>query len=156
MNRPFTHIVSRLLLLPVLAFAGVSSHAQHPNADIYGKWKIKALIGGGIGTLSDHQARQLIGKTFVISAERFEFNGQACAYPRYQRNKENPKKYFDREWRTDVSGIPFPNPVTIIETGCDPLYPIRKDHLMIAERGGFFEAVRIAKAPGTHTSPRRK
>jgi hypothetical protein len=145
------------MLFAILAVAGVRAYAQDPNADIYGKWKIKALIGGGIGSLSDRQARQLIGKPLIISAERFEFNGQVCMYPNYQRSKDNPTTYFDREWHTDVSDIPFPNPVTIIETtGCDYLYPIRKDHLMIAEGGGFFEAVRIGNIPAKSTSVRRQ
>jgi hypothetical protein len=141
------NIVCRLLILVVLAIPGVRASAQDQNVDIYGTWKIKALIGGGIGSLTDRQARQLIGKPLIISAERFEFNGRVCINPDYQRSKENPATYFDREWHTDVSDIPFPNPTTIIETsGCDYLYPIRKDHLMIAEDGGFFEAVRVGKA----------
>jgi len=76
-----------------------------------------------------------------------------CIHPDYQRSKENPATYFDREWHTDVSDVPFPNPVTIIETtGCDYLYPIRKGHLMIAEDGGFFEAVRVGKVPSKPAS----
>jgi hypothetical protein len=137
-------IICQWLLLFVLAAPGVRASAQDTNADIFGKWKINALIGGGIGSLSDRQARQLIGKPLIISAERFEFNGRVCVNPDYQRSKENPATYFEREWHTDVSDIPFPNPTIIIETkGCDYLYPIRKDHLMIAEGGGFFEAVRV-------------
>jgi hypothetical protein len=147
MKNTLNSIISPLLLLATLALPGVDARAQDPNADIYGRWKIKALIGGGIGSLSDRQARRLIGKPLIISAERYEFNGRVCMHPDYQRSKENPDTYFDREWRTDVSDIPFPNPVTIIETtGCDYLYPIRKDHLMIAEDGGFFEAVRVGRA----------
>lgn len=158
MTKPFAQLSCRLLLLAALSLASIAGHAQDPNADIYGKWKIKALIGGGIGSLSDRQARQLIGKSFIISAEKFEFNGRVCMSPNYQRSQENPATYFDREWHTDVSDIPFPNPVTIIETtGCDYLYPIRKDHLMIAEDGGFFEAVRVPvrEVLSKPTSPRR-
>lgn len=138
----------RLLLLTALAFASLGVHAQDPNADIYGKWKIKAVLGGGaVSTRSQRQVNKIIGTFATISAERFEFNGQTCANPNYQRRREAPSIYFDREWRTDVSDIPFPNPVTIIETGCDFLFPIRKDHLMIEDDGDFFEAVRIKSVP---------
>lgn len=148
MTRQLTSMIGRLLVLSALALPGLHAHAQNRNADIYGRWKIKALIGGGIGSLSERQAEQLIGKPLLVSADRYEFNGRVCTHPDYQRSQENPATYFDREWHTDVSDIPFPNPVTIIETtGCDYLYPIRKDHLMIAERGGFFEAVRVGKVP---------
>lgn len=120
------------------------AHAQDANADIYGNWKITAVLGGGIGSLSTRQERKLIGKPLVISAERFEFNGGKCVNPQYERTQEDPATYFDREWRADVSDIPFPNPVTIIKTrGCDYVFPIRDDRLMIAEKGTFFEAVRF-------------
>ena len=138
-------MLSRLMLLAALTFASAGTHAQDQNADIYGQWKIIDLIGmGAVSSLSEHQARKLIGKPLLISAEKYAFNGQTCSYPHYQRSTENPVNYFDREWHTGIEGIPFPNPVTIIEvTGCDYLYPIRKDHLMIAEDGVFFEAVRV-------------
>lgn len=148
MSRALRSFVTHLALLSFLVSTGMGASAQDVNADIYGKWKITALIGGGIGSLTERQARRLIGKYVTISAERFEFNGHACLSPNYQRRQEDPSIFFDREWHTDVSDIPFPNPVTIIETkDCDDLYLIRKDHLMIAEDSGFFEAVRIGKAP---------
>lgn len=137
------------LLLAALSCASSRTHAQEPNADIYGKWKIKAMIGGGAASiLSQRQVAQLIGKIAIINAERFEFNGRVCTYPSYERSQEETSSHFDREWRTEVNDIPFPNPVTIIETGCNTLYPIREGHLMIAKDGAFFEAVRISKTAG--------
>lgn len=103
------------------------------------------MIGGGAASsLSQRQVAQLVGKLAIINAERFEFNGRICMYPNYQRSQEETASHFDREWRTEVHDIPFPNPVTIIETGCNTLYPIRKNHLMIAKDGVFFEAVRVS------------
>jgi hypothetical protein len=153
MTVPFKQGVCRLLILAFLALTAIHSQAQDTNDDIYGKWKITAILGGGIGSLSGAEARKLIGKPLLVSPERFEFNGETCMNPNYQRSKEDPATYFDREWRTDVSDIPFPSPVTIIETDCDFLYPIREGHLMIAEGGVFFEAVRIQKLPSQ--SPQR-
>lgn len=140
-------LLKQLVLLALLVCATAGAHAQDLNTDIYGKWKIKALIGGGaVSSRSQSQVNKIIGKFVTISPERFDLNGQTCAHPNYQRSKEDPATYFDREWRTDVSDIPFPNPVTIIDTGCTTfLYPIRKDHLMIADDGDFFEAVRVGK-----------
>ncbi|MDL2356341.1 MAG: hypothetical protein QFF03_13880 [Pseudomonadota bacterium] len=158
MTHAAMEMLSRFMLLTVFTFASAGTHAQDQNADIYGQWKIKDMIGmGAVASLSEHQARKLIGKTLFISAERYEFNGQVCSNPLYNRSRENPVTYFDREWHTGIEGIPFPNPVTIIEvTGCDYLYPIRRDHLMIAEDGVFFEAVRIkswSKKPASHSRP---
>jgi hypothetical protein len=156
MRFPSLRGTCQVVLLAALVLSSTQALAQDANADIYGKWKITGILGGGIGSLSARQERNLIGKPLLISPERFEFNGQTCFKPRYERSREDPNTYFDREWRTDVSDIPFPNPVTIIETGCDYLYPIRKDHLMIAERGTFFEAVRIKSVPSQDASARRR
>ena len=135
-----TTFLSAIFLIALLA---PPAHAQDANADIYGKWKITAVLGGGIGSLSARQERNMIGKPLLISAKRYEFNGRQCVNPKYERRQEGPAAYFDREWRADVSDIPFPDPVTIIETrGCDYVFPIRKDRLMIAEKGTFFEAKR--------------
>ena len=157
MMRTAKEMPRRFMLLTVLTFASAGTHAQKQNADIYGQWKIKDLIGmGAVASLSEHQARKLIGKPILIGPQKYEFNGQICPYPHYQRSRENPVSYFDREWHTGIEGIPFPNPVTIIEvTGCDYLYPIRKDHLMIAEDGVFFEAVRV-KSASRKSAPRSR
>lgn len=152
MNPSLLGAASRLVLAVVLAAANVHALANETNADIYGVWKIKALIGGGIGSLNDRQARKLIGKPVLISPEKFAFNGRVCKSPAYERTMEDTVTYFDREWRTNVTDIPFPDEVTIIETpGCDFMFPIRPDHLMIAEDGGFFEAVRVKKLATSRT-----
>lgn len=155
MKVPLLRDAYQVLFLSALALSTSQAYAQDANADIYGKWKITAILGGGIGSLSARQERKLIGKPLLISPERFEFNGETCINPTYERSQEDPSTYFDREWRTDVRDISFPNPVTIIETGCDYLYPIRKDHLMIAERGTFFEAVRVKSTPRQPTPQSR-
>jgi hypothetical protein len=146
MNTQFLRIARWFALMMLLSLASTRVVAAEPNDDIYGVWKITSLIGGGIGSLNDRQARKLIGKPVIITAEKFSFNGRVCKNPAYERSTEDTVTYFDREWRTSVNDIPFPEQVTIIETpGCDFLFPIRKDHLMIAEDGGFFEAVRVKK-----------
>lgn len=148
--------VIRHVLTAVTAFACVHAHAEDSNSDIYGKWEIKALIGGGaISSRSQSQVDQVIGQFTTITRDRFDFNGRACSHPHYQRRQEETVSYFDMGWRADVSDIPFPNPVTIIDTGCTTfLYPIRKDHLMIADDGDFFEAVRVRS--DTHRAATRR
>lgn len=141
-----TTFFSAVFLITLFAPA---AHAQDRNADIYGQWKITTVLGGGIGSLSASEERKLIGKPLLISAHGFAFNGRKCVNPAYERRHEDPAAYFAREWRANVSDIPFPKPVTIIKTsGCDYVFPIRKDRLMIAEQGTFFEAVRVRHASG--------
>jgi hypothetical protein len=45
--------------------ASFAAHAQEPNADIYGKWKIKKELGGSITGLTDQDVRRLIGKPVI-------------------------------------------------------------------------------------------
>jgi hypothetical protein len=135
------------LLLTALLIASPLVWAQSdPNADIYGKWKIKEMIGGGAASaMTQQDIDKLIGKYVIISSRRFTFNGRSCVNPAYKRTKEETVHFFDWAWQTDVRDIPFPNPVTVIETGCNTLFPIRKDHLMIAEENVFLEAVRVRR-----------
>ena len=147
--------LTRKVLLAALLSASPFTLAQtDPNADIYGRWKIKEMIGGGAASaLSQRDVNKLIGKFVTINAKRFSFNGRTCAHPTYQRRQEETVNFFDWAWRTDVSDIPFPNPVTVIETGCNTLFPIRKNHLMIAEENVFLEAVRVPPALHIPASP---
>lgn len=155
MNTVLLRLIGRVALAGLLSLNSTITVAAERNADIYGTWKITALIGGGSSSgLSERQVRRLIGKQVLITPEKFAFNGNVCLSPAYQRSKEDTVVYFDREWRTRVDDIPFPEQVTIIETpGCDFLFPIRQDRLMIAEEGNFLEAVRVKKL-GT-ANPRR-
>jgi hypothetical protein len=143
MTKIVTHLINRLLLVALFAAPPLALAQSSPNTDIYGKWKIKAMIGGGAASaLSQRDVDKLIGKYIIITPEKFAFNGRTCMHPSYQRTREETVHFFDWAWKTDVSDIPFPNPVTIIETGCNTLFPIRKNHLMIAEENVFLEAVR--------------
>jgi len=69
MSKFLNSIFCRSLLLALLALSGVAASAQASNNDIYGVWKIKAIIGGGITSLTDAEANKLIGKPVLISPE---------------------------------------------------------------------------------------
>jgi len=142
-------LTCRHWLLANLLGLALTANAQELNTDLYGSWKINAMIGGGaVGSLSEREVRALIGKTIKIEPGRFVFNGKPCAETRYEHSHEETNAYFAREWNTEVSDIPLPNPVMIVETGCNVLYPIKRDRLMVAEGGVFFEAIRISGSSG--------
>jgi hypothetical protein len=157
MIKPVAYLIKRLLFVTLLAAPLFALAQNDSNADIYGKWKIKEMIGGGAASaLTQRDVDKLIGKYVIISPEKFTFNGRTCAHPNYQRRREETVHFFDWAWRTDVSDIPFPNPVTVIETGCNMLFPIRKNHLMIAEENVFLEAVRVGSPPAKSSPVREK
>lgn len=142
-------ILKSLYLLVVFGSLPLSSSAQDRNADIYGNWKITNFAGSGESFgLTERQINALIGKPVVVSPEQFTFNGRICKQPSYKRSVEETTTYFRREWQANASELSLPNPVTIIDTGCNLLYPIRTDHMLIAEESGvFFEAVRVKSKP---------
>lgn len=148
MKKLVNYSLKGLLAAALLAASHLTLAQSDPNGDIYGKWKIKSMIGGGAASaLTQHDIDRLIGKYVIILPEKFTFDGQTCRTLNYQRRKEETVHFFDWAWRTDVSDIPFPNPVTVIETGCNTLFPIRKNHLMIAQENVFLEAVRVTGTP---------
>jgi hypothetical protein len=151
MTRLLISVFCRSLLPALLALSGTAASAQESNDDIYGVWKITATVGSGIEDLTLDEANKLIGKPVLISPERFEFNGNVCLHPDYNRSEVDPSTYFDSVEGyvgKDVSDIPFPSPVTEIDTGfphCNLLFLIRDDDLVIAVGASFFEAVRTEK-----------
>jgi hypothetical protein len=137
-------LLSNLATAVSLTIAGMCQAAE-TNADIFGKWKIKSFVGAAeVSALSQREVEQLIGKSVSISPQEFVFNGQTCKYPSYARSTDDAVTYFEREWRADAKELHFGKQVTIVETDCNMLYPTRKNHLIVAERGNFFEAVRTA------------
>jgi hypothetical protein len=129
-----------------LFFFALPAFAKDPNADIYGEWKLVELTGGAdIISVSDKQARALVGRKLFISPERFEFNGKKCMYPEYKRSTDETVSHFRREWAADSSDLRLPNPVTLVDNGCYTLYLQREGHLIVAVDSVFYEAVRVRK-----------
>jgi len=146
-----------LFLAALFAASSLALAQSDTNGDIYGKWKITSMIGGGAASaLTQRDVDKLIGKYVIITPEKFAFDGQLCRTLNYQRRKEETVHFFDWAWRTDVSDIPFPNPVTVIETGCNTLVPIRENHLMIAQENVFLEAVRLKGSPRKAARPTQR
>lgn len=116
--------LNNALFLAAVLIASPAFAQSDPNADIYGKWEIKEMIGGGAASaLSHRDVDKLIVKLVTISPEQFTFNRGTCAHPTYEWRMEETVNFFDWAWRTDVSDIPFPNPVTIIEKGVQYAFP---------------------------------
>lgn len=56
---------------------------------------------------------------------------------------EDTVGHFAREWNTEVKDLPLPDPGTLIDTGCNTMYPLKNGKLMVTEKGVFFEAARM-------------
>lgn len=140
-----TGAISRLIVGISFSLALLLTQAEELNGDIYGVWKITRVVGTADSFgLSTRQIRAMIGKPITVSEDKFAFNGRTCAHPRYTRSVEETTTYFRREWQANAADFHLPNPVTVVATGCNFLYPSGKNRLVVAEESGvFFEAVRV-------------
>lgn len=137
----------QLYLAAATCSLALSAQAKDPLTDTYGTWKIHSIIGGGaVSSMSNREARNMIGKNLVVGIRRFTLNGQPCIDTKYEETIEDTAAHFEREWKTTVKDIPLPDPVTVIDTGCATLYPLKNGKLMVAEKGVFFEASRLHRA----------
>jgi hypothetical protein len=141
--------VQRIALVASMLALSLSAHAKDALTELQGTWKIQSIIGSGAASsMSDREARKMIGKTLKVEARRFTLNGQPCRDTKYEETTEATAGHFEREWNTTVKDIPLPDPVTAIDTGCATLYPLKNGKLMVAEKGVFFEAARLKKSRG--------
>lgn len=133
-------------ILALTVHSCVSAQLADPNADVLGKWKIVKHVSptGATSSLSERDVQGLIGKPVLVAAGLFEFNGRRCTQPAYKRSVDDTADYFYREWRVNSDEMPIGKRVTIVVNRCgdNVLYPTSKNHLIIAEDGFFFEAVR--------------
>lgn len=131
----------------VLTFFFSPAQASDPNANILGKWKIARHVSpdGATSSMTQRDVERLIGKQLLVTKDLFEFNARQCPHPDYKRSVDEAADYFYREWRVNSEEMPIGKRVTIVENRCgdNVLYPTSKDHMIVAEDGFFFEAVRL-------------
>ena len=140
-----------------LYFTPGLSQPADSNADIFGKWRIVKHVSptGAISSLTERDVRRLIGQPMLVGADLFEFKGHKCTQPGYKRSVEDTANYFYREWRVNSDEMTIGKRVTVVENRCgnNVFYPTGKDHLIVAEDGFFFEAVRAGGTTVTTPEP---
>lgn len=124
---------------PVL---GARAEAE-PNADILGRWRLtKVLDAADIASMSDRQARALIGKTVVVAKDKFVFNGEACASPTYERSVDDLARSFRERGHVSSANMGLPDPVTTIDARCTYLFLKGPGRIVVHWNGFYFDAVR--------------
>jgi hypothetical protein len=157
MKRHYFRFLS-ILILPAILYLGLApAHAEDVNSDIDGKWRVTRDVSpeGTITARNERQTKAMIGKIAVINSDQFVFNGSKCSHPKYTRSSDDTAAYFYREWRVNSNEMALGDRVTIIQVDCDLhyLYPIDEDHLIIADDGDFFEAIRVDSRNALKSTP---
>jgi hypothetical protein len=131
------------LLASTLAVHGQAKNAK-TDVDIFGKWRVvAALDSADVTALDDNEANKLVGKTVKISKSSFEFDGQVCKTPTYERTRERTEAYFRHEMRASTENLHLPGTVTVIDARCTFLFPKAEGKLMFFWHGFFFDAARV-------------
>jgi hypothetical protein len=87
-----------------------------------------------------------VGKTVKINKSSFEFDGQVCKTPTYQRISRLTETYFRNEMHASTENLHLPGTVTVIDARCTFLIPKAEGKLMFFWHGFFFDATRVAQA----------
>lgn len=128
---------------PVQAVHAENSQAQH---EVVGRWRLAAAIDGAeMVSLDEQEARQLVGKTFVIERDRVQFRGSIAHRRISRQNWSNPGFI----WLSITTRVPknwaFPTPVTVVHLDCTSVFVKSQNRLVIALKGWFFDAIRIRR-----------
>lgn len=119
------------------------SFAEDAKVDIFGKWRVaKVLDSADIAGLSEKQAKTLVGKALLIDSEKFEFDGQVCLSPMYERTQEKTSVYFRESLHASTENLHLGEQVTVVDAKCTFIYPRSRDRIMFFWKGFFFDAVR--------------
>ncbi|WP_070221419.1 MULTISPECIES: hypothetical protein [unclassified Janthinobacterium] len=105
----------------------------------------KVIDAADIASMSDRQARALIGKTVAVTKDKFVFNGGACASPSYERSVNDLARSFREQGHVSSANMGLPDPVTAIDVCCTHLFLKEPGRILVYWNGFYFDAVRTRK-----------
>ena len=134
-------------LIPVI-FVGCMANLAHcedyREQSVLGKWKLtKAVDSSQITSLDEREAERLVGKIFIIRADKVQFGNRTCPAPELSAEIVEPRLYLRKNAHADATHMGLPNPVTVVELGCTIAFIKSPDRLLIHWGGWFFDARRI-------------
>ena len=129
-----------LLWLPCLAMA---SNAQ----DYYGYWKTTAVADyGDLDVIGKEEVAKKVGEYLILSSWRISFDGHHCK-PEYHLSEVDPVTDLDTGYRIPNDTLKLPDPVLKIDTGCEVVYVLDKDHIVFTADKAFYRAQRQVIIP---------
>lgn len=139
--------ISCLLLL----IAALPAHAEKPDPQIFGRWKIVSVAGfaGVIADSAIAESKQLLGAELFLERDGIQFAGQNCKNPSFSVQRTTLAQAFLIGFKMpDYDKLKLPDPATEIEVECESptdityLYVRSKDQIVFVWSGIFFNAVK--------------
>ncbi|NHZ95858.1 hypothetical protein [Massilia sp. CCM 8734] len=136
----------------ILCFALLFSQATHavrPDRNLYGVWKISAVLDNQETTSqSSDEASKLVGTTLVIDPKRVRFGKADCVNPSFKVAQRRFYSYFVKHYNFEPTKLPLPDKVREITVKCrEPvginfIYVRDREQLVLYWEGYFLNAVR--------------
>ena len=114
------------------------------DRSVIGKWRLtEARDFAEIGSLSDEEAKRLLGRIFIIQKDKVQFGSRICEGAEFEAQRVDIRLFFPREFHVTHENLGLPNPVTAVDLSCTTVFIKNKNQLLIFWRGWFFDAVRV-------------
>lgn len=133
----------------MLALIAHPAQATQPgkDADILGTWTLtKVLDSADVASLTDAQAKALIGKTMVVRRDAIMFNAEPCRAPELTRYREDAAKYMREGYHARVGYLGLPDTITVIDLDCTEAFLKSKGKIVVFWEGYFFDAIKQSTA----------
>ncbi len=130
-------LMSFILLFPV---AVIRAESITPYL---GQWKIVAVVDyAKIASVDDAQAASQVGHYFLIEKKFTKFNHQSSCNSHYEFSKVNPEADLKEGYKVSNQILKLPNPVLLLDTGCEFIYLIGQKQLIVEKSGVFYRAIK--------------
>jgi hypothetical protein len=127
----------------------------------FGHWRVTGIAEyASVSSISDAQAKKKIGRDLVMSERSLAFDHYSCK-PRYAFSRVDPEKDLEEGYRISNVTLKLPNPVVVIDTGCERsryIYVVNRNQLVLEQSGVFYRANRLSGSRAlnpSHSKTRR-
>lgn len=136
----------------LLALLGCVAHASATDAsEFFGRWRVAAIADyAQVASVSDAKAKRRIGGNLVMSADVVTFDHRTCK-PQYVLSTVDPEKDLEDGYRITNQTLKLPNPVVLIDTGCQSnrfIYVVNPKQVVFEQSGVFYRADRVDRSKG--------
>lgn len=135
--------------LTLLLFMG-GARANEYQDKVTGTWKlIAALDAADIASRDEKEARELVGRVMVITADSVTFGRRVCGPSSFEATSVEPRLYLREQFRASAENLRLPNPVTVVTLSCTAVFIKSQSKLTVFWDGWFFDAIRVDATPAS-------
>jgi hypothetical protein len=130
----------------ILVLLTVSLHgAELTPSQLYGRWTVTAIATAGpVTAMSGDEAAHLVGRSVVITPDKFKFAGTSCSAS-YASSISTPQDVAV-DYKVSVSDLGLPDQVQRFDADCTEVLIQSPDTIIFSWEGYLLRAVRSPSA----------